>query len=124
MTVIGQQLISSVRAHAAQNPDYVYSSHSDLSYGACVYIYDGSASCLIGHALLDVGLIDLSFGVGENNHLPIWELLPLLGVTLDTEEDLWLRDVQNYQDLGTSWGESVKLADKHCLERVLVGGIG
>ena len=119
MTVVGQQLINSVRAHAAQNPDFVYKS-PDWTGSTCVYVYNGCASCLIGQALFDLGLINPSMETSQFNDFPIREIiLDVLGLRFDAEELQWLSDVQTNQDLGNSWGDSVKLADQAFLARMM-----
>jgi|SRR6185503_2637900 len=116
MTVLGQQLISLVRAHAAEIPDFIYTSpfKDDNEYGACVYVHKGRASCLIGRALFDAGLIDASLSDGLN-HSPIMSVIDDLNLKLDPEERRWLRNVQNYQDTRNSWGTAVAWADRDAL---------
>ena len=120
MTVIGQQLISSVRAHAAQNPDFVYHSPwADRGSSSCVYVHNSLPSCIIGHALWDAGLIDASTENSVFNSFPFLHIVAALNLTLDCEEQLWLRDVQGCQDLQEPWGESVNKADMDALARAV-----
>ncbi len=115
MTVLGQHLISAVRARAAENPDYIYKS--PFGHGTCAYVHDGCPSCLIGQALWDLGLIDASFAGTSGNYLPFFSVVDHLGLVLDPEERKWLREVQYYQDTQRySWGESVANADSFMLD--------
>lgn len=114
MSVLGQQLISAVRAHAAEKPDHIYKS--PYGHGTCVYVYDGCPSCLIGQALWDLGLIDASFAGTAGNHVPFFSVVDHLGLVLDPDERKWLREVQYHQDARHSWGEAVAKADKFMIE--------
>ena len=61
MSELGAKLIASVRKFAAERPDYVYRNADDKhpSRSGCVYFTkDGKPSCLIGHALAELGLLD------------------------------------------------------------------
>lgn len=113
MTVLGEQLINSVRAHAAEKPDFIYKSpFGDGS--SCVYVFEGCASCLIGQALFDAGLIDALFEDNDGNHEPFGSLTDRLDLALDPHERKWLREVQYWQDGRHPWGEAVMRADE-CL---------
>ena len=114
MSDLGQQLISIVRAKAADNPDFVYTTPlvNQQDDPPCVYVYDGCPSCLIGHALFDAKLIDGSLECDQaKNSTGFTGLLDHLGLLLDTNEWKWLRQVQRYQDARRSWGEAVRQAD-------------
>lgn len=107
MSELGQKIIDAVRAKAAELPDYIYQKTSN---GSCKYIHHGAPSCIIGHALWNVGLINAhcdfdkldlsSFGYVIREH---WDL--------SDREIKWLEDVQYKQDRGTSWGNAVVSAD-------------
>lgn len=112
MSVLGQQLISSVRAHAAEKPDFIYESPEGDS---CVYVYAGCPSCLIGQALFDLGLIDASYEYHPCNCGGSNEIFYELGLELDASEAIWLRFVQYLQDTKHPWSECVALADQDAL---------
>lgn len=112
MSDLGQQLIKYVRAHAAEKPDFVYNTGLAPDAPGCVYVYDGCASCLIGQALWDAGLIDASFEQNPTNHCPVGSLVDALQLSIDGVEQRWLRTVQYYQDARYTWGDAVRLADE------------
>lgn len=123
MSAIGEQLISIVRAKAAESPDFRYRSPLGAD-ASCVYVYNGCPSCLLGHALWDAGLIDTSFEHLQTEKYPRpglsgWanedgfdEVAEILGLELDPVEQVWLEAAQSAQDDQKTWGRSVELADE------------
>lgn len=109
MSDVGQEIINSVRRHAAVNPDYVYDNPS-----GCVYVKDGQPSCLIGCALWELGFIDADFEFNSANVGGVGAfLLCALGVpSLDPDEFNWLGCAQLSQDSGRPWGKAVAYADE------------
>jgi hypothetical protein len=120
MSAIGQQLIDIVRAKAAENPDFRYEPPGGAGT-PCVYVHRGKPSCLIGHALWGVGLIDADFSRRQERTDKSRAILlnaegfdlvaPELGLELDREERMWLEQVQAEQDKEKPWGIAVKAAD-------------
>lgn len=106
MSVIGAQLISSVRMTAAEDPDFVYRLEH------CVYVLENQPSCLLGHALWDLDLInehiqELSVNDESFDYLSYWLELPL-----DEDELHWLTAAQECQDRRSTWGDAVQFADE------------
>lgn len=121
-TSIGEQLQEKVREIAAERPDYVYRGNGAVGkLGRCVYVRDGQPSCLIGHALWGLGLIDATLeqrgsGQGDNTG-DIHSLADTLNLDIDSDSLDWLSQAQYRQDVGRPWGEAVQLADEQFLPR-------
>lgn len=114
-SVLGQQLIESVRKQAAENPRRVYQGPLDEGGNTeCVYVASGEPSCIIGHALWQAGLVDAEFeddgknGSGIDSLVSSW---PPLEEVSDDEAD-WLLMVQDSQDAGMPWNVAVYEADE------------
>ena len=114
-SVLGQQLIESVRKHAARSPRTVYLGPLDeFGNTECVYVSHGQPSCIVGHAMWDAGLIDAGFeddgknGSGIDTLAENWP--PLASVSDDEAE--WLLTVQGEQDNGMPWQVAVDEADE------------
>lgn len=94
--------------------DYVY-PESEKVDGACQYLNeDGSPSCIVGNALMRLGVTRLPrHGTGSPS---AYSLLVGTGygpepVALADERTARLFGrAQNEQDVGTPWGEAVRLA--------------
>lgn len=113
-SVLGQQLIESVRKHAGRNPGLVYWGPLDEAGNSeCVYVAHGAPSCIIGHALWDAGLVDAEFeddgknGSGIDTLSELWSPL----ASLSRDETDWLGTVQGEQDAGSEWQVAVDEAD-------------
>lgn len=121
MSDLGKQLIETVRAKAAEQPDFVYRApmvKSPLSgeehQGGCMYVHaDGQPGCIVGHALFAAGLIDASLHENEANKKTINLLAHRLDLPVDHNELTWLSQAQKGQDAGHSWGKSVVGADSY-----------
>lgn len=114
-SVLGQQLIESVRKHAARSPRAVYLGPLDeFGNTECVYVAHGQPSCIVGHALWDAGLIDAGFeddgknGSGIDTLAAHWSPLE----ALSRDETDWLGTVQGAQDAGYQWQIAVDEADE------------
>ena len=118
MSDIGQQIIAEVRKIASGNYAFVY-PHIDCLYRDKV----GTASCLLGRALDNLGLLPDDTSGLENRS--IGNLLDTLQISVDKSERSWLIAVQVAQDgrfpspalfeseLGRdSWGRAVEIADE------------
>lgn len=120
-TSIGEQLQEKVREIAAERPDYVYKGKGGGvgKPGRCVYVRDGQPSCLIGHALWGLGLIDATLeqrGSGQGfNTGDIHSLADTLKLDIDSDSLDWLSHAQYRQDVGNTWGDAVQLADEQLL---------
>lgn len=107
MSEIGQKIIAEVRKVAAANPDYIYERVEGSPN--CVYVRDGKPSCLIGHALWNLGLIDIHLPA-DLNYGGIHRLAPELNIWLDDAELTWLMSAQSAQDTRKTWAEAVEYA--------------
>lgn len=121
MLVKIDDVIRQVRLEAEQNPDFNYRE----SYGpVCEYVDEcGDGKCIIGKALVSLG-VDVSVfrlgacsDTGNMNSVPIWNLWSRFiedeGFNSTTFRDRvrWLTYVQNEQDTGSTWQESIENAD-------------
>jgi hypothetical protein len=87
--------------------DYVYQS-PDM---ACMYVYNGEASCLIGQVLVRAGVPVTAFGGGTINTCTIDRIVAYLPVTLSEHLVRALRDAQGAQDGGACWGEALEVLE-------------
>ena len=110
MSEIGQKLIDETRKVAEANPRFVYDE------AACRYVKNGKPSCLIGHALWNLGLINEGFEVNNSNAIVAWSVLRDLGVKVSCYEEDWLSCAQSSQDSEQSWGRAVTHADEEAGE--------
>lgn len=111
MSELGQKLIAEVRRVAAENPDFIYPRDISGGVKSCVYIKDGCPSCIIGHALWNIGLIDAKF---KGDHMALSDIGHVIlqyGWGIETGEIEWLHKVQQYQDQLNPWGQAVRYAD-------------
>jgi hypothetical protein len=110
MSITLRQIQGAVRQLVEEKPDYVYT----MPDGAiqCLYLdpNTGEGSCLIGQALLALGVRKNEFD--ERNwmsaeRLPFW----------DTEETAnWARCVQREQDDGKAWGNALEAGEERFQE--------
>lgn len=113
-TTTEHKLIELIRAKAAANPDFVYEPLAGAGIGnSCVYVYDGKPSCIVGHGAWDSGLLGSSFESSRHNSDGVVELLESLSIVAEfSRADLaWLESVQEAQDTGQTWAESIRSAD-------------
>lgn len=117
-TIDAQVLIDEVRRIAYERPEFIYKG--DVAAG-CVYVHEGAPSCLIGHALWNLKLIDADFEDAcpddldlPCNSTPITRLITqrLVPVTATPAQKEWLSWVQEYQDNESPWGTATAQADK------------
>ena len=104
-----------VRSIAEKNPDFVY-DRPDPNRG-CLYAYDGKPSCIVGHALSNLG-VEIEFlqhldtaidgGVGVLEALQTYDEFE---IDDDQAADL-VSLVQNFQDSGVPWGQAVEAAEE------------
>ena len=118
MTVItSKDLVEEVRRVAVAEPDYNYQENSGLVPGMCSYfgktvgVEEGNP-CIIGKALGNLG-VDMSAvrkmeKRGEDPTIKSLFHEKLIDVeVVDNKDITWLASVQNRQDLGMNWAESV-----------------
>jgi hypothetical protein len=118
-------LIKAVRELAAENPDFIYSTHIDSAGATCLYtLADGTPDCIIGQAMARIGqplppqttnvrngCAIMDNGVGS----AYWALA--FGVeyfdyqTQDIRHS-WLQEVQYEQDARATWAAAVAAADR------------
>lgn len=112
MKITLEQIQGAVRGIAAENPGHRYVPPAVNGDGdvQCVYLDPDTreGSCIIGHALLKLGvdadtLEQFDIGYLTALDLPVWG---------DERARVWADCVQSYQDTGTPWGEAVKAADE------------
>lgn len=108
---LGEKIINAVREAAAKAPDFVYNRETPL--GKCIYVKNGQPSCLVGHALWAVGLIDADTEGFSWNDDEISTVVAQSewGKQLTDGEVGWLEIVQSEQDSGTAWRYAVRMAD-------------
>lgn len=107
MSEFGEKLIAEVRKVAERNPDHVYAKPST----GCVYVSGGQPSCIVGHALWNLGSIDANMELVPDNTSGMHGILDHLQIELDSRELDWLIDAQNYQDTRGTWSQAIWRAD-------------
>ena len=105
MSELGQKLIAEVRKVAGERPDFI-------APGDCVYVSDGQPSCLIGHALWNLGLVDENTEYRHLNDEGITAASAFLNLDIEGLEIDWLSEVQIYQDARFAWSDAVQRADE------------
>lgn len=104
MSDLGQQIIEETCKVAKANPSFVYD-------GDCIYVRDDQPACLIGHALWNLGLIDISLGHHVVNSCGVSRVAEFLKIPLDDAEEYWLTEAQSAQDEGDTWGDAIERAN-------------
>ena len=113
MSELGQKIIAEVRKVADANPFFVYPREALTS---CQYLRDGQPSCLIGHALWNLNLINSDWD-GDNWSLSdISHVVKRMDWPLETGEIEWLYLAQQSQDSGYDWARSILRADRRLPE--------
>ena len=110
MSDVGQRLIAEVKRVAGEHPNFRYRTAGDTTN--CQYVKNGAPSCLVGHGLWNLGLIDADlerlFRNGCSiNSAGVRYAFDQLGLELDDDETGWLENAQDGQDSGLPWGECV-----------------
>lgn len=104
-----------------ENPDFVY--NSPLKSGECVYVSGGEGSCIVGQALINLG-VDID--ILKASDYALVELgdgdmaSSVIDKVLDVEDDdsdliYYIDDVQREQDQRTPWGAAIVNLSE-CLE--------
>ncbi|OZD23860.1 hypothetical protein CH253_08365 [Rhodococcus sp. 06-156-3C] len=106
------EFVQAVRDEAADSPDYRY----EKVHGGCVYVANGVGSCIVGRALLKVGVPVAEVAeLDDSEKAEARHALPQFGLSQLVVE--WANRVQSKQDggvydaQGLPWGEAVKEAD-------------
>lgn len=119
--VTSKDLVEEVRRVAEAEPDYNYQDNTGAEMGTCSYfgrtvgVEEGNP-CIIGKALGNLG-VDMSVvremeKKGEDPTIKALLEDGLIDVeVVDIKDTTWLASVQNRQDLGMNWADSVKSID-------------
>jgi hypothetical protein len=108
----------------ATQPDFVYEPISAEKHGAtCLYAYNDAPSCVVGHLCHTLGLSvaqlefldDASEILGDTGIGAFFNQGTILA---DRRTETLLREVQQYQDSGATWGEALSHAVKYVEEHV------
>lgn len=113
------ELIQTIRDVAAERPDYVYEApeHQEIVGELCFYVHTDpetgdptECGCIIGHALnrLGIPLSLLARCEGKVAQIVLSFLFPELG----TRALSFALRVQNNQDIGRTWSQSVEDANE------------
>lgn len=108
MTITAKDIENEVREIAAAHPDYIYDDFDEEQ--RCRYINNGKGSCIVGKALVNLGINpeEIIRLEGSPANLAVSEL-----VDPGEEASLyWLDYVQSEQDNEIPWGEAVLIADE------------
>lgn len=103
--ITATELVGAVRDVAARYPERTIGNEP------CYYIFDDCPVCLLGHALIGLGVEPdslLPYNTDTINQV-VEALLPEVGRSPAVVD--WLRLVQENQDRGWKWSTAVKDAD-------------
>ena len=112
-----------VRSIAEKNPDFVYRSPLAEDNERCVYIHNGKPSCIVGQALVRLGVdkeflhkldTDYEGGVGILEALQSYDEFEFD----DKEAADLVAWSQHFQDTGIPWGEAVERAARMAERKV------
>lgn len=108
-----KQVISEIRKIASQNPEIVYSRDIfNPGDDYCRYVVDGKGSCIVGRALVNLGIIPERLDGVEG--MKAKDVLVHLGVNQDhSDQTEWVDRVQFHQDHSASWKDAVEKADRY-----------
>lgn len=111
------ELYAKVIEVAEKNPDVVYRDRaielSGVDPGDCEYALNGKPACLVGVALFELGLDIETLKDFDDSYGVIAEVIDAEQGTI-FEVDSPIEDIsviQSAQDMGTSWGDSIKFLD-------------
>lgn len=108
-----KEVISEIRKIADLNPETVYSRDIfDQGDDFCRYVVDGQGSCIVGRALVNLGIIPQR--LHEFEGLKAQDVLVRIGVDLDhSDQTEWVNRVQFHQDANAPWRIAVEKADRY-----------
>ncbi|NQE89729.1 hypothetical protein [Nocardia terpenica] len=111
-------VIVKVREIAAGAPDNIYAATTEDGTPVCAYVLGGEGSCLIGKALVALGVPlavfeqrTVSGKLFNTRFIDVPEWLALLGWDNGTQAR-WLHCVQAHQDCDVPWGTAIEYADR------------
>lgn len=117
--ITGFQLNQEIRRLAAESPDFVYRPE-DPDTGSCVYVVNGVGSCIVGRALVNLGVdpewltedISITLYPKSRNSERFEKIAgDIPGLVATDDEIQWANAVQESQDLESRWGVAVLDAD-------------
>lgn len=111
-----KQVISEIRKIAGLNPEIVYGRDIfDPGDDVCRYVIDGKGSCIVGRALVNLGIVPEH--LHEFEGLTAADVLFRLSVDTDhSDQTEWVDRVQFHQDHSASWKNAVEKADRFISE--------
>lgn len=101
---LGQAVVFLEKAIAEKGADYVYEPAQNGE--RCLYFDNGTPSCLVGHVLSYMGYDSTDVTENEDAETTIQKM----GIEFDKETARLLCAVQENQDDGLAWGESLRRA--------------
>lgn len=108
-----KEVISEIRKIARLNPEIVY--RRDIfnpSDDNCQYVVDGRGACIVGRALVNLGIVPER--LHEFEGMKAKDVLVRLGVSQDhSDQTEWVDRVQFHQDHSASWRIAVEKADRY-----------
>lgn len=114
--ITGKKVVKRVREIAKENPDFIYTDQgandSECSYlGRSMSEPNVGQGCIVGQALLDLGVTREEMVEAEIEGVPGYEVLEYLGIESKFKHNIFLDYVQESQDDGETWKEAVEYAD-------------
>ena len=108
-----KEVISEIRKIASDSPNTVYGRDIfNPGDDPCQYIVDGKGSCIVGRALVNLGIVPER--LHESEGMKAKDVLVRLGVSQDhSDQTEWVDRVQFHQDASVSWGIAVEKADRY-----------
>lgn len=108
-----KQVISEIRQIADKSPDIVYSRDIfNPGDDPCRYIVDGKGSCIVGRALVNLGVVPER--LHEFEGMKARDVLFRLSVDTDhSDQTEWINRIQFHQDASVPWGIAVEKADRY-----------
>lgn len=116
MTITEIEVETEIRRLAKENPDNIYYRDSDLCYYTRGNCLNGSVGCIVGQALMNLGVPKglLAKEDQDDETIGAASLLHRLAVKPSGRQNFsdWLVFVQMEQDFGGKWGQAVASADR------------
>lgn len=108
-----KEVISEIRKIASLNPETVYSRDIfNPGEDPCRYIVDGKGSCIVGRALVNLGITPERLNEFEGTKAR--DVIFRLAVHTDhSNQTEWVDRVQFHQDANVPWGIAVEKADRY-----------
>lgn len=108
-----KEVISEIRKIASESPTTVYSRDIfNPGDDPCQYIVDGKGSCIVGRALVNLGIAPER--LDEFEGMKAGDVLAHLSVGRDHfDQTEWVDRVQFHQDASVPWRIAVEKADRY-----------